>query len=223
MCLGRGEPQLCAFEDGSHPPANPVTISNIDFLTLQSRVTEIERVISTYIPLAPPGPTDVYPPMSTSDQAQKTSDVERAARALEAMAAGGSAKKASDETAMNDGDAPVSFKMRDSRTETWPSIIDYSATTVRRRSSKWVRDMQEVVAAIPREELTMYMVDRFFSDSGKLCESISRRTELIPQGSASMSCCFDKNSLSSTQRFGLATSSLSIPAGSSSFSASSGG
>ena len=152
MCFGRGEPQLCEYEDGSHPPSLPTTVA--PFSNLQARVAELERLISPSLHLE-----------ALTSNSSKANDVERAARALEAMAAGGVGVGKEEIASSGDHRTPT----RDFRKGTWPTIIDYSTERERGRSLRWYRDMGDIVAAVPREDLTMFLVDRFFADSGKLC------------------------------------------------------
>lgn len=126
--------------------------------------------------------------MGMGDDEGKTDDVESAATALEAMAAGGIGRRgvvyrrssvednrygngSGNGGGFGHGSHVGSMAVKHNqfrRTECWPSIMDYSGTN-RNRSAKCVRDMQDVITAVPREDVTMCLVDRFFGDSA-ICE-----------------------------------------------------
>ena len=184
MCLARGEPTLCGYDD--RLDGVPQSSESDDLRALKSRVEELERLMAPHhddlsvlrtrldglervvTPFVPSLPSHKCAIPAPGPPGTRTEDIESAASALEAMATGCPQGVGS---VLN---PPASMQglseLSTPSVQAWPSILDFAASTARRQSARWVREMEAIIEAIPAEDVVTSLVNRFFSDSQRLSE-----------------------------------------------------
>lgn len=169
-CMTRGEPEFCEYDEGSTPPPQHAYVAQSDFLILQARVARLEHELKLSVSSASgvhTGTTTKSPLSllshketprthhSNTTTSTPAADVEPTIHAIERMGLNlfdlAKYTAGHPSTDAEDGDTGDS-KGGENAVPVWPSIID-QGNAKRIIKTKWVRDMTEVMQAIPKKEV----------------------------------------------------------------------
>ncbi|CAK9782323.1 unnamed protein product [Cutaneotrichosporon oleaginosum] len=178
-CVLRKEAEACHYDDGSTPPPTQTFVTQDEFQALKARVDEMARMgfcrgphsngVSPHSELARPRFSDVraYDKVSNTRAEELEVAVSNLEDLVDPYEIHGTPQMVTPASVPQDAATyrrPVRVgQVPHSRRTKWPDITA-CAVPIEQRSARWVRDMDEIVKAIPGHHVLMLNVDHYFKE-----------------------------------------------------------